>query len=196
MMWTVEHIRIWFAGDTERERDVLLSSTRGSPAGAGQVWKTISKHLFLHNSEIAGPKNIEHIQGGGLQPEPEACVGRKNLGASSQCRRRHYLSQPGCKFFKTPKNILLSATTLFVELSKLSQGNLGEKSSRSPDKQLPRPDSSPDLANHRANGNPPSKTPNSSSSLSNGETFGWYWILEEAIAIVSKNFNSLQIWIF
>ena len=41
MMWTVEHIRIWFAGDTERERDVLLSSTRGSPAGAGQVYKTI-----------------------------------------------------------------------------------------------------------------------------------------------------------
>jgi hypothetical protein len=48
-------------------------------------------------------------------------------------------------------------------------GNLGEKSSRSPDKQLPRPDSSPDLAHHRANGNPPSKTPNSSSSLSNGD---------------------------
>jgi len=49
------------------------------------------------------------------------------------------------------------------------EGNLGEKSSRSPDKQLPRPDSSPDLAHHRANGNPPSKTPNSSSSLSNGD---------------------------
>ena len=50
------------------------------------------------------------------------------------------------------------------------QGNLGEKSSRSPDKQLPRPDSSPDLAHHhRANGNPPSKAPNSSSSLSNGK---------------------------
>ena len=54
-----------------------------------------------------------------------------------------------------------------------SQNNLGgEKSSRSPDKQLPRPDSSPDLArDHRANGNhgnPPSKPPNSSSSLSNG----------------------------
>merc|ERR1711936_1109357 len=54
------------------------------------------------------------------------------------------------------------------------EGNLGEKSSsRSPDKQLPRPDSSPDLArDHRANGNhgnPPSKPPNSSSSLSNGD---------------------------
>jgi len=54
------------------------------------------------------------------------------------------------------------------------ENNLGgEKSSRSPDKQLPRPDSSPDLArDHRANGNhgnPPSKPPNSSSSLSNGD---------------------------
>merc|ERR1719211_905410 len=52
------------------------------------------------------------------------------------------------------------------------QGNLGEKSSRSPDKQLPRPDSSPDPSQQRVNGNhgnPPSKPPNSSSSLSNGD---------------------------
>merc|ERR1719357_1440587 len=32
------------------------------------------------------------------------------------------------------------------------QGNLGEKSSRSPDKQLPRPDSSPDPSQQRVNG--------------------------------------------
>jgi len=52
------------------------------------------------------------------------------------------------------------------------EGNLGEKSSRSPDKQLPRPDSSPDPSQQRVNGNhgnPPSKPPNSSSSLSNGD---------------------------
>jgi len=45
-------------------------------------------------------------------------------------------------------------------------GGAGEKSSRSPDKQLPRPDSSPDTA--RSNGVGASKQPGSSSCLSNG----------------------------
>ena len=68
------------AGDPERERDILLSSTRGSAARAGQVRKT---NLYII---------ISTSKGGGFQPEPEARVGRKNLGASSHRGWRHHLS--------------------------------------------------------------------------------------------------------
>ena len=73
--------------EIQKENETYYSLLREAlPPGPARFGKV--KHIII----------VLTSKGGGFQPEPEAWVGRKNLGASSHCGRRHHLSQPGCKF--------------------------------------------------------------------------------------------------
>ena len=92
--------------EIQKENETYYSLLREAlPPGPARFakYKKFANFLLFCKNDFKS----QFIQGGGVQPEPEACVGRKNLGASSQCGQRYYLSQSGCKSLQNLKRSIV-----------------------------------------------------------------------------------------